>query len=58
MAQDAEHRNKLKEFEDRQNKYLARRVEEQDADRKDGPPAPDTAGEDVDKNPEFSADYI
>ena len=29
MAQDADHSKKLKEIEERQNKYLARRVEEQ-----------------------------
>ena len=58
MAQNAEHREKLKEVEQRQNMYLARRVEEQDVDKRDGPTAQIAAEEQVDANPEFVVDYI
>ena len=45
LAQDADDSQQLKEIEQRQNKYLARRVEEQDLNKTDGPPAPDIARE-------------
>ncbi len=58
MAQNAEHREKLKEVEERQNKYLARRVEEQDVGKKDDHTAQAAAEEQVDAYPEFVVDYI
>ena len=47
MSQDAEHSQKLKEIENRQNKYLARRVDGHEVGRAD-----------VNGDMEFTADYM
>jgi hypothetical protein len=58
MAQDDVQSKKLKDIEERQNKYLARRIEESDA-----PEAGQTAKQDDQENPnpddvEYSADIL
>ena len=47
MSQDAEHSQKLKEIENRQNMYLARRVEEHEVGHAD-----------ANADAEFTADYM
>ena len=58
MAQNADHSKKLDEATERQNKYLARRVEEQDTDRKGGSTTPIPAEEHDDQTSEFAVDYM
>ena len=58
MAQDVDHNKKLKDIEERQNKYFARRVEEQDVDNMGRSTAQSAAEERSDETPESAVDYI
>ena len=58
MAQDDGQSKTLKDIEERQNKYLARRVEEQDADNMGRSTAQSAAEERAEETPEFAVDYV
>ena len=58
MAEDTEHSTKLKDIEEKQNKYFARRVEAHDAEQKEDSNAQDIAEANGDADPGFAADFL
>ena len=58
MAQDDDQSKKLKDIEERQNKYLARKAEEQDDNNAGRIAGQSGTEEQVNEDTEFSADHL